>query len=95
MMDLDIQHEEGKRYYIQFSDHGGQRAELAYGESGKTRDFRHTYVPEEQRGRKVAEKLVRHALDDTMRNGYKFTPTCPYVERFVEKHPEYKKGLAS
>lgn len=91
-MDLDIQHEEGKRYYIQF---GNERAELAYGESGRTRDFRHTYVPQEQRGRKVAEKLVRHALDDTMRNGYTFTPTCPYVERFVEKHPEYKKGLAS
>ena len=91
-MDLDIQHEAGKRYYIQF---GNQRAELAYNENGKTRDFRHTYVPEEQRGRKVAERLVRHALDDTMKNGYKFTPTCPYVERFVEKHPEYKKGLAS
>ena len=90
-MDLDIRHEEGKRYYIQF---GKETAELAYTESGKTRDFRHTYVPEEQRGRKVAERLVRHALDDTLLNGYKFTPTCPYVERFVEKHPEYKKGLA-
>lgn len=91
-MDLDIRNEEGKRYYIQFGD---KRAELTYSESGKTRDFRHTYVPEEQRGRKVAEKLVRHALDDTMKNGYKFIATCPYVKHFVEKHPEYKKGLAS
>ena len=94
-MEPDIQHEEGKRYYMQFGDRGGERAELVYGESGRTRDFRHTYVPEELRGRRIAEKLVRHALDDTMRNGYKFTPSCPYVERFVEKHPEYKKGLAS
>ena len=92
MMDLDIQHEEGKRYYIQLDD---KKAELAYAENGKTRDFRHTYVPEELRGRRIAEKLVRHALDDSMRNGYKFTPSCPYVERFVEEHPEYKKGLAS
>jgi len=91
-MDLDIQHEEGKRYYIQFE---GERAELAYTESGRTRDFRHTYVPEELRGRKIAEKLVSHALDDTMRNGYKFIATCPYVKQFVEKHPEYRKGLAS
>ena len=30
-----------------------------------------------------------------MRNGYKFIATCPFVERFVEKHPEYRKGLAS
>lgn len=91
-MEPDIQHEQGKRYYMQF---GNERAELAYGESGKTRDFRHTYVPQELRGRRIAERLVRHALDDTMRNGYTFTPSCPYVERFVEKNPEYKKGLAS
>lgn len=91
-MEPDIQHEEGKRYYMQLGD---ERAELAYGESGKTRDFRHTYVPRELRGRKIAERLVRHALDDTMRSGYTFTPSCPYVERFVEKNPEYKKGLAS
>ena len=91
-MNPEIQHEEGKRYYIQL---GNQRAELTYHETDRTRDFRHTYVPEEHRGRKVAERLVRHALDDTMRNGYKFVATCPYVERFVEKHPEYKKGLAS
>lgn len=91
-MDLDIQHEEGKRYYIQF---GNERAELAYGESGRTRDFRHTYVPQELRGRRIAEKLVRHALDDSMRNGYRFIPSCPYVERFVQKHPEYEAGQAS
>ena len=89
---MDIQHEEGKRYYIQFDN---EKAELTYSQNGKTRDFRHTYVPEEQRGRAVAETLVRHALDDTMLNGYKFIPTCPYVESFVEKNPQYKKGLAS
>lgn len=91
-MDLDIQHEEGKRYYIQLGD---KRAEAAYREDGKTRDFRHTWVPEELRGQKIAERLVRHALDDSMRNGYKFLATCPYVERFVQEHPEYRKGLAS
>lgn len=92
MMDPKIQHEEGKRYYIQFE---GKQAELVYGENGRTRDFRHTFVPEELRGRKVAERLVRHALDDTTKNGYGFTASCPYVKRFVEKHPEYRKGLAA
>lgn len=91
-MDPDIQHEEGKRYYMQL---GNERAELAYVDSGRTRDFRYTYVPEDLRGRKVAEKLVSHALDDTMRSGYKFIATCPYVERFVQNHPRYQAGLAS
>lgn len=91
MTTSEVQHEEGKRYYIPFE---GEEAELTYQENGKTRDFRHTFVPEELRGRKVAEKLVGHALNDTMKNGYKFVPTCPYVKSFVEKHPEYQKGLA-
>jgi len=91
-MEPDIQHEEGKRYYMQFGD---ERAELTYREDDKTRDFRHTYVPDDLRGRGIAERLVRHALDDTLLHGYKFTPTCPYVERFVEKHPQYRTGLAS
>lgn len=91
-MEPDIQHEEGKRYYIQLDD---ERAELTYQESGRTRDFRHTWVPPELRGRRIAERLVRHGLDDTLRNGYTFIPSCPYVKHFVEKHPEYEKGLAS
>lgn len=96
MMDLtmnpDVRHEEGKRYYIQLGD---QRAELAYNETGRTRDFRHTFVPEELRGRGIAEHLVRHSLDDTLLHGYTFIPTCPYVKRFVQKHPQYRAGLAS
>jgi len=89
-MDLDIQHEEGKRYYIPFEK---QKAELTYVETGKTRDFRHTFVPEELRGRKIAERLVRHALDDSMKSGYKLVPTCPYVESFVKKNPEYQAAV--
>ncbi|HET9229548.1 MAG TPA: GNAT family N-acetyltransferase [Thermoanaerobaculia bacterium] len=91
-MEPDIQHEEGKRYFIQF---GNERAEASYREMDKTRDFHHTYVPPQVRGRGIAELLVRHALDDSMRNGYKLKATCPYVEAFVKRHPEYQKGLAS
>lgn len=93
-MDLDIRHEEGKRYYIQFGDQGGEGAELTYRETDKTRDFRHTYVPEELRGQRIAERLVRHALDDTIKSGYKIIPTCPYVKHIAEKYPEYQAGLA-
>jgi len=90
-MDLDVRHEEGKRYYVPF---GTEMAELTYVDlSDQTRDFQHTFVPEEMRHRGVAEELVRHALDDTMGSGRRFIPTCPYVKRFVQRHPEYEKGL--
>lgn len=94
-MKLDIQHEEGKRFYAAFGDGGDEVAEVSYGDAGdRTRDFRHTYVPQELRGRGIAEKLVRHALDDTKRRGYRYIASCPYVERFVQKHPEYQESLA-
>lgn len=92
-MDLDIQHEEGKRFYAVFGD---EIAEVSYGESQDgTRDFRHTYVPTELRGKGIAEKLVRHALDDTRKRGHQYLASCPFVERFVQRHPEYQESLSN
>lgn len=92
MTNQDIQHEAGKRYYIQLGD---ERAEVTYQETGKTRDFRHTFVPEKLRGQKIAERLVRHALDDTIKSGYQIIATCPYVKHIVEKYPEYQGAGAT
>jgi hypothetical protein len=88
-MNQDIQHEPGRRYYIPLS---GEAAEATYseGEDG-TRSFNHTYVPDAMRGQGIAERLVRYALDDTIRSGHGFVAACPYVKKFVEKHPEYQE----
>jgi len=90
----DIQHDEqGHKFYTVIDGH---EAHVTYSKAGdQTFDFQHTYVPEELRGRHVAEDLVRHALDETLRRGYQFIPTCPFVRRFVERHPEYRKGIAA
>jgi molybdenum cofactor cytidylyltransferase len=92
-MALDVQHDEkGHRFFAVID---GQEAEVTYRPVGKrTYDFQHTFVPPELRGRHVAEEVVRHALDETLGKGFLFIPTCPFVEKFVEKHPEYRKGLA-
>jgi predicted GNAT family acetyltransferase len=89
-MDLNIQHEQGKRYFVPVN---GGEAEAGYTEAADgTRSFDHTFVPDEMRGQGIAEKLVRHALDDTIRSGHGFTAVCPYVKRFVQQHPEYKEA---
>ena len=38
-------------------------------------------------GQGVASGLVRDALDDIRGHGYLVRPTCPYVARWIEKHP--------
>jgi predicted GNAT family acetyltransferase len=50
----------------------------------------HTYVPAELRGRGIAEKLLRAALEQVRADGLRVVPACSYVEAFFEKHPEYQ-----
>jgi len=38
----------------------------------------------------VAEALVEAAMQYIRANGCKFVPTCPYVQRWLTKHPEHQ-----
>lgn len=49
----------------------------------------HTFVPPELRGRGLAEKLVRTALDFARGEGCRVVPACSYVDAFLRRHPEY------
>ncbi len=49
-----------------------------------------TYTPPQLRGKGLAEKAVRAALDYAKENKLKVVPTCSYVRVFIERHPEYK-----
>jgi uncharacterized protein len=49
----------------------------------------HTEVPEPRSGKGLASALVTGALDDIRARGLCVVPICPFVERFIEKHPEY------
>lgn len=56
--------------------------------------FPHTVVFDEFEGQGLAGKLVGGALDDVRARGKKIVAECPYVARYVEKHPEYADLLA-
>lgn len=56
--------------------------------------FTHTYTPPAQRGRGIAEKLVRTALEYARAERRKIVPACSYVAVFIERHPEFKPLLA-
>lgn len=63
-------------------------------EQGDRVVFPHTELDERYEGQGLASQLVRHALDDVRARGLLVVAQCPYVKRFIERHPEYQDLLA-
>ncbi|GAA3473904.1 GNAT family N-acetyltransferase [Nonomuraea roseola] len=55
--------------------------------------FTHTEVKPEFEGQGLAGQLVAHALGASRDTGLKVRPLCPYVARYISRHPEYKDLL--
>lgn len=56
----------------------------------KTVSFMHTVITEDFGHRGLAAAMVRGALDEARRYGWKVRPVCTYVQRFVAHNPEYR-----
>ena len=63
-------------------------------EDGDVVTFPHTVILEQFEGQGLASTLVTDALDDIRVRGKKVVATCPYVARFIDKHPDYADLLA-
>jgi predicted GNAT family acetyltransferase len=68
----------------------GHLAVVEYVVEGGRVVFTHTLVPPELRGRGIAEKLVRAALEDIRLQGRRVVPQCSYVARFLQRTPEFQ-----
>lgn len=49
----------------------------------------HTFVPPAMRGRGIAEKMVRAALEHAQAEKLRVVPACSYVEVFIQRNPEF------
>ena len=49
----------------------------------------HTEIGDAYEGQGLAGRLVQWALDDLRTRGLQVVPLCPYVARYIDKHPEY------
>jgi uncharacterized protein len=57
-------------------------------------DLVHTEVLPAYEGRGVAGRIAQFALDDARRQGRKIVPTCSYIARYVERHPDVQDLVA-
>lgn len=64
-----------------------QSAELAYSlPAPGTIDFTHTFVPEDQRGQGIADKLARAGLAYARQQHLKVRTSCEFMRAFVQRH---------
>lgn len=82
-----IKHDLEANRFIMPTEHG--EATLDYRRADEdTLDYRSTYVPDEDRGQGIGETLVLHAVDWAEETGFKVLPSCPFVRRVLQEHPE-------
>lgn len=74
------------RYEVEIDGH---LAVAEYELEGDRQIMTHTLVPEQLRGRGLAEVLVRTALQDARAAGRRVVPACSYVDKFMQRHAEF------
>ena len=76
-----------RRFEDQTSDESS--AFLSYTFEGDCVVFDHTFVPDVLRGRGIAAKLARAALEEARQQQWKVVPRCSYVAAFIKRNPEF------
>lgn len=86
-----IHNESAHRYEVTID---GYQAVAEYAFADGKQVFTHTFVPPELRGKGLAEKLVRRALEDARTAQRRVVPACSYVAVFIQRNPEFAPLLA-
>ncbi|GAP58491.1 MULTISPECIES: GNAT family N-acetyltransferase [Arthrobacter] len=74
----------------------GKAAYKAYDDGGSPqRIFYHTVINEEFGGQGLAGRLAEVALNETMSEGLRIVPVCPFIKKFLTKHPEYAANVTA
>jgi predicted GNAT family acetyltransferase len=93
-MGSEIVHDPASRRFLHERD-GKVSYLLYYQVDDTTVDFASTYTPPELRGRGIAARIVRRALEWADAEGLRVVPSCWFVAEYVEREPEWKRLIAS
>ena len=99
-----VQHEpEQSRYVlIDRGEDGAQGKEIGEeryldveGADRPERILHHTVVSPDYGGQGLASVLVKFVVEDAIASGLGIVPVCPYVARWLPKHPEYGEHVVA
>ena len=83
-----VQHAKNESRFVIHTEHG--EAELTYRLVDGVITFTHTGVPKELGGKGIGGMLASTGLLYARTEGLRVVPRCPYVRRYIEKHPEHQ-----
>ncbi|YAL82022.1 GNAT family N-acetyltransferase [Dermacoccaceae bacterium W4C1] len=61
--------------------------------AGPARVLHHTGVSDEYAGQGLASVLVLGAVSDVVAGGRRIVPVCPYVAKWLPRHPEFAEHV--
>jgi hypothetical protein len=73
---------------------GDAVAFIEYRRDGDAVDLVHTEVPQALEGKGIGSALVRGTLERLRAEGARVVPSCSFVARYIERHPEYGTMVA-
>lgn len=82
-----INNREAKRFELTIDD---KTSIVAYALFEGGISFLHTEVPPELEGKGIASALAKHVLEYAKANNLKVLPLCPYIKKYIDRHPEYQ-----
>lgn len=86
-----IVNEEENQFELQLE---GGKAVVEYLLTGDKINLVHTEVPQQFAGRGIAGILVKKVLEYIKEKNWILTPSCSYVAKYVDNHPEYHSLLS-
>jgi len=90
---MDVQHDPTRHRFI--LEVPGGTAELVYRRlDDRTVELVHTGVPEEAAGQGIAGRLAKAAFSWARQNQMQLVITCPFVTKWLERHPEERDLLS-
>ncbi|GAA4044259.1 GNAT family N-acetyltransferase [Arthrobacter methylotrophus] len=98
MTDATFRHNVDRERFEVLADGGviGKAAYKTYDDGGSPqRIFYHTVINEEYGGQGLAGRLAQVALSETVSEGLRIVPVCPFIQAFLTKHPEYAANTTS
>ena len=87
-MNPELKHNEAQsRYELLMGERVAGHAD--YRKQGDVFVFTHTEIDQAFEGQGLGSKIAAFALGDVQKRGAKADPRCPFIAKYIDKHPEY------